>query len=125
MVPNSLFNICCNARSVQRNMEGNKIHGNLKLMTFECGHRNSSMGSNLLIFIKPTIIRDDDALDGATAAKYRYIRAQQQMRIDAGVEFTDDEEIPVLPEWGEQIRQLEQIKQESINGGTVTTGEGG
>ncbi len=65
--------------------------------------------TNLLVFIKPTIIRDDEALDGATAAKYKYIRAQQQMRIDAGIEFTDEADIPILPEWEDQIKQLDEI----------------
>ncbi len=69
--------------------------------------------SNLLIFIKPTIIRDDEELDGATAQKYRYIKAQQQMRLDSGIPFVDEEQIPVLPEWGDQIRQLEEIQAES------------
>lgn len=68
---------------------------------------------NLLIFIKPTIIRDDAALDGASAEKYRYIRAQQVMRLDAGIEFLDEAAIPILPEWEDQIRQLEEIKTES------------
>jgi len=67
--------------------------------------------SNLLIFIKPTIIREDDKLDAATAAKYKYIRAQQQMRIDHGVEFLDETEIPILPEWQEQIKQLQEIRE--------------
>jgi len=65
--------------------------------------------SNLLIFIKPTIIRDVESLDGASAEKYRYIRLQQQMRLDAGIEFAEDSEIPILPEWGEQIRQLQKL----------------
>ena len=72
--------------------------------------------SNLLIFIKPTIIREDAALEGATAEKYRYIRDQQQMRIDAGVQFVDDEDIPILPEWKEQIKQLDQMKATGANG---------
>ncbi|MCX2981041.1 type II secretion system protein GspD [Halieaceae bacterium IMCC14734] len=65
--------------------------------------------SNLLIFIKPTIIRDEAALEGATAAKYSYIRGQQQMRIDSGIEFLDESEIPILPEWESQIQQLEEM----------------
>ncbi|MEE4191728.1 MAG: type II secretion system secretin GspD [Halieaceae bacterium] len=69
--------------------------------------------SNLMVFIKPTIIRDDKALEGATAQKYKYIRAQQQMRIDAGVEFKDASDVPILPEWEEQIKQLEEIKESS------------
>ncbi len=69
--------------------------------------------SNLLIFIKPTIIRDDEALDGATAQKYKYIQAQQRMRLDSGIQFLDESDIPILSEWGEQIRQLEEMKQPS------------
>jgi len=65
------------------------------------------------VFIKPTIIRDDKALEGATAQKYKYIRAQQQMRIDAGVEFKEASDVPILPEWEEQIKQLEEIKESS------------
>jgi general secretion pathway protein D len=80
--------------------------------------------SNLMIFIKPTIIRDDEALHGATAEKYKYIRAQQQMRINSGVEFIDDNDIPILPEWAEQIKQLEEIKESSAAGAEDTAGDG-
>ncbi len=78
--------------------------------------------SNLMVFIKPTIIRDDKALEGATAQKYKYIRAQQQMRIDAGVEFKDGSDVPILPEWEEQIKQLEEIKESSSAAETVDNG---
>jgi general secretion pathway protein D len=67
--------------------------------------------SNLLIFIKPTIIREDAALQGATAEKYRFIRDQQQLRLDAGVQFLDDQDIPILPEWQDQIKQLDEMKE--------------
>lgn len=72
--------------------------------------------SNLLIFIKPTIIREDDELEGATAEKYRYIRARQQMRIDAGVEFVDAEDVPILPRWEEQIKQLDKMQETEAAG---------
>ena len=68
--------------------------------------------TNLLIFIRPTIIRDDAQLEGATAEKYRYIQAQQALRRERGLMFLDDDSIPVLPEWEEQIQQLEQIRTE-------------
>ena len=81
--------------------------------------------SNLLIFIKPTIIREDEALDGATAQKYRYIRAQQQMRIDAGIEFVEEQDIPILPEWKEQIKQLQEIQdQDDPTATVIDSGEG-
>jgi general secretion pathway protein D len=65
---------------------------------------------NLLVFIRPTIIREDKQIAGATAEKYRYIREQQMLRREQGLMFLDDDVIPVLPEWDEQIKQLEEIK---------------
>ncbi len=69
-----------------------------------------STKTNLLIFIRPTIIRDNEALAGATAEKYRYIRDQQVLRRQQGLEFLGDDTLPVLPEWQEQLEQLDQIK---------------
>ncbi len=69
--------------------------------------------TNLIIFIRPTIIRDSEQMEGATADKYRHIRAEQLMRVDKGVEFISDEDIPLLPEWEEQIKQLDEIKHDS------------
>jgi general secretion pathway protein D len=68
--------------------------------------------TNLLIFIRPTIIRDDEQLDGATAEKYKYIQGQQALRRERGLMFLDDDNVPVLPEWEDQIQQLEQIQAE-------------
>jgi general secretion pathway protein D len=68
--------------------------------------------TNLLIFIRPTIIRDDEQLEGATAEKYKYIQGQQALRRERGLMFLDDDNVPVLPEWEDQIQQLEQIQAE-------------
>jgi general secretion pathway protein D len=65
--------------------------------------------SNLLVFIRPTIIRDDEDLAGATAEKYRYIREQQMEQRERGVMFLDDGNLPVLPTWEEQIQQLPEV----------------
>ncbi|MDO8862204.1 type II secretion system secretin GspD [Haliea sp. E1-2-M8] len=75
----------------------------------------SVVKTNLLIFIRPTIIRDDQQLAGATAEKYRFIRDQQVLRRERGLMFLDDEYVPVLPEWEDEIRQLEQIRDEAQN----------
>ena len=64
---------------------------------------------NLLVFIRPTIIRDDEDLAGATAEKYRYIRDQQMDRRERGLMFLDDGNLPVLPTWEEQIQQLPEV----------------
>jgi len=62
--------------------------------------------SNLLVFIRPTIIRDDEDLAGATAEKYRYIREEQIERRERGLMFLDDGSLPLLPTWEDQIQQL-------------------
>jgi general secretion pathway protein D len=66
--------------------------------------------TNLLIFIRPTIIRDDKDLEGATASKYRYIRDQQLERREQGVNLMDPARMPVLPEWQDAIRQLDAMR---------------
>jgi len=68
--------------------------------------------TNLLIFIRPTIIRDNQQLAGASAQKYRYIREQQLKQRDKGIMFLGDDTIPVLPEWSEQIQQLDQMREQ-------------
>ena len=64
---------------------------------------------NLLVFIRPTIIRNDEDLAGATAEKYRFIRDQQMERRERGLMFLDDGNLPVLPTWEEQIQQLPEV----------------
>jgi len=68
--------------------------------------------TNLLIFIRPTIIRDDKALEGATANKYQYIRDQQLQRRAKGSNLLDSERMPVLPEWQSDMRTLDAMKQD-------------
>ncbi|MEF1288346.1 type II secretion system secretin GspD [Vibrio sp. M260118] len=58
---------------------------------------------NLMVFIKPTIIRDGVTADGITQRKYNFIRAEQLYRADQGLKLMDDGHIPVLPEYGEEI----------------------
>jgi len=67
--------------------------------------------TNLLVFIRPTIIRDETQLAGATALKYRAIRERQRRLREAGMPLFNDSEMPVLPDWEEQIRQLEIIRE--------------
>lgn len=55
--------------------------------------------TNLLVFIRASIVRDEQMLTGATAEKYRAIRSEQeQLRRDRSW-LLRKSEIPVLPEW--------------------------
>lgn len=67
--------------------------------------------SNLLVFIRSTIIRDDADLSGATAQKYRYIRDQQLLRRERGLMFLDDGNLPVIPTWEEQVQTLPELQE--------------
>ena len=53
--------------------------------------------SNLMVFLRAEIIRDDDIMNAATAEKYELIRDMQKKQRDQGLVLMDDELIPVLP----------------------------
>lgn len=55
--------------------------------------------TNLMVFIKPTIIRDPAMATNVTSSKYNYMRAEQMQMRERGVAFMDDDEAPVIPEF--------------------------
>ncbi|ODP95906.1 MULTISPECIES: type II secretion system secretin GspD [Salinivibrio] len=68
------------------------------------GHlfKSTSTGTekkNLMLFIKPTIIRTGLTADGVTQRKYNYIRAEQLLRAQDGVKLMPDAKKPVLPDY--------------------------
>lgn len=65
---------------------------------------------NLMVFIKPTIIRDGMALDGLSRRKYNYIRAEQLYRAQKGLKLLPNAETPVLPKFGNEARQPTEIQ---------------
>ena len=65
---------------------------------------------NLMVFIKPTIIRDGVTADGITQRKYNFIRAEQLYKADQGLKLMDNEHIPVLPRFGDDIRHPAEIQ---------------
>lgn len=67
----------------------------------------SVVKSNLLVFMRPTVIRDDQILAGATAEKYSYIRERQQIN---NAEMESPDRAPLLPEWEEQLKKLQAEK---------------
>lgn len=60
---------------------------------------SSKIKTNLLVFIRATVIREDKVLEGATAEKYKNIRAIQQKNHDA----EGGKAIPVLPAWEDKV----------------------
>jgi general secretion pathway protein D len=64
---------------------------------------NTKRKRNLMVFLRPTIIRDRQLMDDLSKEKYNYIRAQEMASRDAGLELMDDEKLPILPEWNDQL----------------------
>ncbi|KGJ98115.1 type II secretion system secretin GspD [Thalassotalea sp. ND16A] len=58
---------------------------------------------NLMVFLKPTIIRDGALMDSISKQKYNYIRADQIRKQDAGLSLMDDAVLPLLPEWQDDL----------------------
>ncbi|ROV60269.1 type II secretion system protein GspD [Vibrio ponticus] len=65
---------------------------------------------NLMVFIKPTIIRDGVTADGITQRKYNFIRAEQLYKSEQGLKLMDDSHIPVLPEFGQERKHPAEIQ---------------
>lgn len=65
---------------------------------------------NLMVFIKPTIIRDGMTADGITQRKYNFIRAEQLFKAEQGLKLLDDDNIPVLPKFGESHNHPAEIQ---------------
>ncbi|WP_339671086.1 type II secretion system secretin GspD [Dasania marina] len=68
--------------------------------------------THLLVFLRSSIIRDNREMDAVTAVKYKLIRQKQLERIEGGVEFVDHAVLPLLPEWQEQLNQLDDIREQ-------------
>lgn len=66
---------------------------------------SSKTKTNLLVFIRATVVRDDKVLTGATAEKYRMIREQQNDNSRASGLLVSKKEYPILPEWEEVLKK--------------------
>ncbi|HHF2966359.1 type II secretion system secretin GspD [Vibrio sp. Vb1980] len=65
---------------------------------------------NLMVFIKPTIIRDGVTADGITQRKYNFIRAEQLYKAEQGLKLMADEKIPVMPAFGQERQHPTEIQ---------------
>jgi general secretion pathway protein D len=58
---------------------------------------------NLMVFIRPTIIRDGVTMNEISHKKYQYIRAQQLKRQSQGIPLMPNTDGPSLPEWDDRL----------------------
>ncbi len=60
-------------------------------------NRTSKVKRNLMVFLRPVVIRDDAVNTQIASEKYNFFRAQQLKMKQQGVNLMSDEETPVLP----------------------------
>lgn len=85
--------------------------------------------NHLMVFLRPLIVRDSRDLTGATGEKYRTIREAQLSKREADMKFLRKDDLPLMPEWEEQLRYLQQLKSQgevfdlqTRRGGSSATG---
>ena len=63
----------------------------------------STRKRNLMVFLKPTIIRESTLMDAISKEKYNYIRADELRKQEEGLSLMDDAQLPLLPEWNDDL----------------------
>ncbi|WP_441004180.1 type II secretion system secretin GspD [Pseudocolwellia agarivorans] len=64
---------------------------------------NTKRKRNLMVFLKPTIIRDGESMDKISQDKYNYIRADEIRKREDGLDLMDSEKLPLLPKWNDSL----------------------
>lgn len=67
---------------------------------------------NLMVFIRPTVIRNADTLRDASKKKYDYIQNIQKLKHARGIDLFDDDHLPILPDWEKQIERAKAIQKQ-------------
>ncbi|WP_144211884.1 type II secretion system secretin GspD [Shewanella donghaensis] len=80
------------------------------------GHlfKSSSSGTkkkNLMVFIKPTIIRDGITMEGIAGRKYNYFRALQLEQQERGVNLMPNTDVPILQEWDQEAYLPDEVNE--------------
>ena len=64
---------------------------------------NTTRKRNLMVFLKPTIIRDGESMDKISKEKYNYIRADEIRKRDDGLALMSTDKLPLLPKWNDDL----------------------
>lgn len=64
---------------------------------------NTTRKRNLMVFLRPTIIRDGASMNDVTKNKYNYMRAQEIIQRERGLSLMDSEKLPLLQDWDDQL----------------------
>jgi len=64
---------------------------------------NSTRKRNLMVFLKPQIITDQNVMNSMAKEKYNFIRADQLRKQEEGLSLMSDKNLPILPEWNDEL----------------------
>lgn len=68
--------------------------------------------TNLMIFIRPTIVDSATKSLEVSRKSYEEVRDIQNVKKARGIDLFNDDVMPVLPEWEKQLEQVQSIQQE-------------
>jgi len=60
---------------------------------------------NLMIFLRPTIIREENDMTAISSRKYSQLRAEQIIQQEDGIELMWDGHVPILPEFPDKMQE--------------------
>ncbi|MCP3668356.1 MAG: type II secretion system secretin GspD, partial [Gammaproteobacteria bacterium] len=91
--------------AIQESTQKVPLLGDLPLIgTLFSSRATTKSKRNLMVFIRPTIVRDEASIANLTSRKYNYIRARQLERKADGINLmSDDETMPLLPTFDEAL----------------------
>ena len=58
---------------------------------------------NLIVFIRPTIVRDGMSMNKLSHSKYNFIRGEQHKQKEDGIDLMPLTDMPILPEWNDAL----------------------
>ncbi len=92
--------------------------------------RTTKVKTNLMVFIHPTIMKDNKMSMALTSEKYNYIRAQQMLMKEEGLRLMNNDETPILediedfirlpPAYEDSAQRLELSTPDGIAGGLMS-----
>jgi len=64
---------------------------------------NTKRKRNLMVFLRPTIIRDGKTMNELSKEKYNFIRAEEIRKQEDGLELMSTDKLPLLPKWNDAL----------------------
>ena len=71
--------------------------------------------TNLMVFLRPTIVNSSAKALEVTKKSYDSIREVQHSKKIRGIDLFDDEVFPMLPEWEEQLIQIQEMQKIQVD----------